>query len=288
MFRTCYYFMAVLVWRDSVVTTSFQTAMSVRYAPIPNPRTDPDTTNELDAAFDDSDDDDDLDESRPLNPPSPRPTNTSTYDFNSPVADWDQPPPGSPPPVTSTALPNSIGNSNGIIPSSTHAMIPRAPATWWRRATAFLPTRSVPQFGQSRPSGRARVMGGGAGNDGVFSNVSAKPTTSGIRVQDGRSLSSSMLPYPHRFSSQAIVSTSFQKNPLRQRHPLMPLPRRTQHRHTILRSSSSLLPPFMTPMPFLAHQFKVQSSSTPCPQGPCLPSSGTHSSALPSSLLGSC
>jgi hypothetical protein len=263
--------------------------MSVRYAPIPNPRTDPDTTNELDAAFDDSDDDSDLDESRPLAPPSPRPANTTcTYDFDTPVADWDQPPPGSPPPATTTALPNSIGNSNGIIPASTHAMIPRAPATWWRRATAFLPAHRVPQFGQSRPSARARVMGGGTGNDGVFSNVSAKPTTSGTRVQDGRSLSSSMLPYPHLFSSQAIVSTSFQKNPPRQHHPLMLLPRRTQHPHTILRLSSSLLPPFTTPVPFLAHQLKAQSSSTPCPQAPCLPSSGTHSSAPPSSLLGSC
>jgi len=31
-------------------------------------------------------------------------------------------------------------------------------------------------------------MGGGEGNDGVFSNVSAKPTTSGTRVQDGDSI----------------------------------------------------------------------------------------------------
>ena len=272
--------------------------MSVRYAPVPNPRTDPDANPELDAAFDDSDYDDDLDESHHLNPhrsPSPpsidHSTNTTlTYDFDTPVADWDQPPPGSPPPVTSLALPNSIGNSNGVIPTSTHDMSPRAPTRWWGRASAFLPARYVSQFSPFKSSGRARTMGGGAGNDGVFSNVSAKPTASGTRVQEGLSLSSppSTPPYPHLFSSQVTMSTSSPKNPLQQRHPLMPLRRRTQHRHTILRSFSYLPPPFMTPMPFLAHQLKVQSSSTPCPQAPCLRSFGTHSSALPSSLLDSC
>lgn len=163
--------------------------MSVRYAPIPNPRTDPEASNELDAAFDDSDDDDDIDESCPLNPQSSRPSvdhNALTYDFNSPVADWDQPPPGSPPQVTSLALPNSIGNSNGIVPAFTHAITPHVPTTWWTRVT-----RHVPLFGQSRSSGRARIVGGGENNDGVFSNVSAKPTASGTRVQDGQS------PHPH-------------------------------------------------------------------------------------------
>ncbi|KAH0839904.1 hypothetical protein J3R83DRAFT_856 [Lanmaoa asiatica] len=171
--------------------------MSARYAPIPNPRTDQDTNPELDAAFDDSDDDDDLDESRPLNPlhtPSPRPSvdsnthTTFTYDFNTPVADWDQPPPGSPPPATSLALPNTIGNSNGILPTSAHSTIPHAQTSWWRHATAFLPTRYVPQFSQSSSSGRAQIVGGGTGNDGVFTNVSAKPTTSGTRVQEGDSI----------------------------------------------------------------------------------------------------
>lgn len=197
--------MAVLA-RSSFLSTSTTTTMSVRYAPIPNPRTDPDTNPELDAAFDDSDDDDD-DESRPLNPhrpPSPRPsvdhnTNTIlTYDFNTPVADWDRPPPGSPPAATSVSLPNSIGNSNGIIPTSTPDISPRTQTSWWRRATAFLT-----QSSQSTSSRTARIMGGGTGNDGVFSNVSAKPTTSGTRVQEGRSLSSPPTPpFPHLFSSR--------------------------------------------------------------------------------------
>lgn len=165
--------------------SSIQTAMSARYAPIPNPRTDLDADNELDAAFDDSDDDDDQvsDEYRPLNPTSSRPsgdhTHSLAYDFNTPVTDWDQPPPGSPPPPTSNALPNSIGNSNGIIPTFT-PITPRAHTSWWRR---FLPS----QFAQSSSSGRPRVVGGGTGNDGVFTNVTAKPSASGARVQDGRS-----------------------------------------------------------------------------------------------------
>ncbi|KAG8218620.1 hypothetical protein J3R82DRAFT_4284 [Butyriboletus roseoflavus] len=167
--------------------------MSVRYAPIPNPRTDPDANPELDAAFDD-DDDDDVDESHLLTPhrtPSylsiDHNTNTTlAYDFNTPVADWDQPPPGSPPPASSLALPNSIGNSNGIVPTSTHDIAPHAPTTWWSRATAFFPAHYVSQFSRSRlSSGRTRIMGGGVGNDGVFSNVSAKPTASGTRVQEG-------------------------------------------------------------------------------------------------------
>ncbi|KAG9317440.1 hypothetical protein JVU11DRAFT_1640 [Chiua virens] len=169
--------------------------MPARYAPIPNPRNDPETNPELDAAFDDSDDENDIDESRPLNPhytPSPRQSldapGNITYDFNTPVADWDQPPPGSPPPPTSLSVPNSIGNSNGDIPTFTPDMVPRQTTSLWSRATAFLPVRFISQFDQSRSSGRTRIMGGGAGNDGVFSNVSAKPTTSGTRVQEGDSI----------------------------------------------------------------------------------------------------
>ncbi|KAF9226591.1 hypothetical protein BS17DRAFT_775863 [Gyrodon lividus] len=184
--------------------------MSIRYAPIPNPRTDPDTNPELDAAFDDSDDEDDANESHPLNPnrPSspPLPSSSSShdhnvnngaysntplaYDFNTPVADWEQPPPGSPPPPTSLSLPNSIGNSNGIIPVFAPDTIPRAPTSWWKRSvSAVLPSYYVSRFGFDtsgrRPSESTRVIGGGTGNDGVFSNVSAKPSTTGTRVQEG-------------------------------------------------------------------------------------------------------
>lgn len=88
-------------------------AMSGRYAPLPNPRTDRDADNELDAAFDDSDDEGDDSESRPLNPAPTSPTHTSrpsiahvpgTYDFEN--ADYDYPPPGSPPGPSTRALPN--------------------------------------------------------------------------------------------------------------------------------------------------------------------------------------
>lgn len=119
--------------------------MPARYAPLPNPRSQADNPeDEMEAAFEISDDEDDSNprdaESRPLNP-----TNTSTighddddddqpqtasvatshptharrqstvppgtYDFES--ADYDFPPPGSPP-RRDRALPfNDWGNSNG-------------------------------------------------------------------------------------------------------------------------------------------------------------------------------
>ncbi|KIL00596.1 hypothetical protein PAXRUDRAFT_29680 [Paxillus rubicundulus Ve08.2h10] len=185
--------------------------MSIRYAPIPNPRTDPGINPELDAAFDDSEDD--LDEYFPLtgipdqlsSPTRPSSShdhsldngvnsNTPfTYDFNTPVADWDQPPPGSPPAPTSLALPNAIGNSNGIIPVLSPDTIPRAPTSWWRTSvSAVLPSHYVSRFGLDTSgrmtNGITRIIGGGASNDGVFTNVSAKPSTTGTRVQEGDSV----------------------------------------------------------------------------------------------------
>ncbi|KAF9247331.1 hypothetical protein BU15DRAFT_84846 [Melanogaster broomeanus] len=214
--------------------------MSIRYAPIPSPRTDLDTNAELDAAFDDSDSDHDVDETHPLNPnrppsPSPLPSsshdhndhnviNSSSYDFNTPVADWDRPPSGSPPPPTSLALPNSIGNSNGIIPSFTPDTIPRTPPSWWRRsARAVLPSYYHAQFGldtnEIRTTERTRVMGGGTRNDGVFSNVSAKPSTTGIRVQEGDCIyivpeESSTAAPPSYASAQADVAPPYHTSTL--------------------------------------------------------------------------
>lgn len=171
--------------------------MVVRYAPIPNPRTEPDTNPELNAAFDGSDDEG-ADESQPLNSDQPSPCPTGhlhehqvlTYDFDSPIPDYDHPPPGSPPPPTVYALPNTIGNTNGNIPVSTPNNVPRPPTKWWKRtASAVLPSYYVSRFGldaQSSSSGtRGHVLGGGLGNDGVFRNMAAKPSTAGIRVQDG-------------------------------------------------------------------------------------------------------
>ena len=166
--------------------------MSHRYAPLPNPRTDDRAQNEMEAAFDDSDDgDDDLhlpqsqSESQPLNPASshrtPQPPNPGTYDFEN--IDYDYPPPGSPPAPSTFAVPNTHGNSNGILPTSMDH-VPHGPDRTWlqKTATAVLPKRMVERLGLAprRPVG---VVGSGIGNDGVFANVTAKPSRL-VQVQE--------------------------------------------------------------------------------------------------------
>ncbi|KAJ7180231.1 hypothetical protein C8R43DRAFT_972277 [Mycena crocata] len=166
--------------------------MSGRYAPIPNPRTDREARHEMDAAFDDSDDegDDYNSESRPLNPaptspqtPSYRPSTThvpGTYDFEN--VDYDYPPPGSPPGPSATALPNEHGNSNGLVPSFSLDSTPGPRLGWFNRtAAAVLPSHYVQRFGLGP---RTQVIGNN--NDGVFANVTAKPTPA-VQVQDGDS-----------------------------------------------------------------------------------------------------
>ncbi|KAK0468216.1 uncharacterized protein EV420DRAFT_1626138 [Desarmillaria tabescens] len=164
--------------------------MSNRYAPLPNPRSDHDAQHEMEAAFDDSDDED-ATESQPLNPTPrspisvPQPTTPSSipgsYDFEN--VDYDYPPPGSPPPPSSTALPNNIGNSNGLIPSFNIGSLrePLSGQGWFKRTVgAILPSHYVNRSSQ-RPEG---VFGGGTNNDGVFANVTAKPSRP-TRVQQG-------------------------------------------------------------------------------------------------------
>ncbi|KAJ7044471.1 hypothetical protein C8F04DRAFT_989994 [Mycena alexandri] len=163
--------------------------MSGRYAPLP---TDREARHEMDAAFDDSDDEGDDSESRPLNPaptsPTSSPTHFSrpsathvpgTYDFEN--VDYDYPPPGSPPGPSATALPNEYGNSNGLVPSFSvdTAAAPR-PGWFNRTAAAVLPSHYVQRLG----FGSTKVIGNN--NDGVFANVTAKPTPP-VRVQDGDS-----------------------------------------------------------------------------------------------------
>ncbi|KAF7301787.1 hypothetical protein MIND_00744400 [Mycena indigotica] len=165
--------------------------MSGRYAPLPNNNVDEEGRNEMDAAFDDSDDED---ENRPLNPTPSSPvaaTHVSrasthipgTYNFE---VDYDMPPPGSPPGPSSTALPNEHGNSNGFIPNFASAVdsVSRGPRLGWfkRAATAVLPTHYVQRLGMSGAD--RNVMG--TNNDGVFANVTAKPTPP-VRIQDGDS-----------------------------------------------------------------------------------------------------
>ncbi|TFK75780.1 hypothetical protein BDN72DRAFT_350069 [Pluteus cervinus] len=172
--------------------------MSHRYAALPNPRSaQPDRDGELEAAFDYSEDEDDhnTSESQPLNtsantvpsaqpstPPPPQPTTPGTYDFEN--ADYDYPPPGSPPRPSAVALPNSIGNSNGQVPSFESVPQPQPRGNWLRRtAAAVLPSQLTERLGISaqRPS---HPIGGGINNDGVFANVTAKPSRQ-VRIQDG-------------------------------------------------------------------------------------------------------
>ncbi|KAJ7284900.1 metal homeostatis protein bsd2 [Mycena rebaudengoi] len=145
--------------------------MSARYAALPT-QSARDADRELDAAFD-SDDDEDTplnpqSQSHPQSPRHPQPV-PGAYDFE---REYDCPPPGSPPPPSALALPNNIGNSNGMLPTDTVA--PSAPrSSFFRRAVgALLPTHYTRVPG-SDP--RAGVHGGGIENDGVFANVMAKP-----------------------------------------------------------------------------------------------------------------
>jgi hypothetical protein len=188
--------------------------MPVRYAPLPNPTVDPDVEHEMDAAFDDSDDEDGAGaETRPLTrrardgrsslehplvlsrsrSPSPirgnqlsaspsRAAALRAYDFDSDA--YDLPPPGSPPSGTQ-ALANNFGNSNGLSPNPVLDTY-RAPRRggWLRRsAAAVLPAHYVSRLGLG--SGRsAGAVGGGSQNDGVFANVTAKPSR-GVQIRDG-------------------------------------------------------------------------------------------------------
>ena len=155
---------------------------------------------EMQAAFDYSDEEDDersTSEAHPLNPvstlqtPAPVSVQTPTHvlgTYNFDAVDYDSPPPGSPPPPSSCALPNSHGNSNGLVPEfDSLSSRPGPPRMWFQRAAAtLLPSSLLSSVGlaPSRPSG---PIGGGSNNDGVFANVSAKPSVPG-RVQDGLQL----------------------------------------------------------------------------------------------------
>lgn len=183
--------------------------MSHRYAPLPNPRQH-DREVEMQAAFDYSDDEDEdhnVSESRPLNPtpipPAPQPTVHVPGTYNFEAVDYDYPPPGSPPPPSAVALPNEHGNSNGLIPAFNLPQS-RGPHRMWfqRAAAAILPSSVLTKIGLApqRPSG---PIGGGMNNDGVFANVTAKPTPP-ITVQDGEAQANfafqlhSYFPFPYR------------------------------------------------------------------------------------------
>jgi len=159
--------------------------MAVRYTALRPDRNAHDTEAEMEAAFDyseDEDEDNEPSESHPLNPvPTPQLT-SGIYDFER--VDYDYPPPGSPPRPSEVALPNDHGNSNGFIPSFSFDSAPGPKHNWLRRtAAAILPSSFAERLGlaRHRPMG---AVGGGTYNDGVFANVTAKPTRP-ITIQDG-------------------------------------------------------------------------------------------------------
>lgn len=183
---------------------------SARYAPLPNPHTDPTRDEELEAAFEDSDDEDE--DRSPVNnnnhnrtarngayqslpndepseqPDSPQHHTQGAYDFENVDYDYIRPPPGSPPGPSTRALPNEWGNSNGLIPSftsvSTDAEYMRG--SWFGRAArSVLPSHYVQRLGLQAQV-PTHAVGGGTLNDGVFANVTAKPSRP-LRIRDGGS-----------------------------------------------------------------------------------------------------
>lgn len=204
---------------------------ATRYAPLPNPITDPDAQNEMEAAFLDSDDEED--EGRVARPPRGRngyqslpnaepsvespssPSSTTvpfhahkrstnvptdgTYDFENVDydADWTlRPPPGSPPPAADAlqAFRESQGNTNGRVPDFSDAAreFARRFGEQRREAGGWL-SRVVPESLATRlgirreEGGSMPAVGGGMMNDGVFANVTAKPSRA-IRIQEGDSV----------------------------------------------------------------------------------------------------
>ncbi|CAG8475206.1 1971_t:CDS:2 [Acaulospora colombiana] len=153
-----------------------------QYAAVPSNDVD---DNELEQAFAISDDEDagrETHDRTPLLPPteeqgeqSPLPVQTprtvhsqrtinGRYNF-----DYDFPPPGSPP--TDRAGVNHWGNTNGVvIAGPINYNFHSSQGNWFSRAWSSL------RGGNSRgiePSGR---IGGGSNNDGVFANLSSRPT----------------------------------------------------------------------------------------------------------------
>ena len=207
--------------------------MSPRYAPLPNPQTDPLLNDEMEAAFEEDEDDtnDDHAESRPLNPAShpssvQRTPTPGAYDFEN--FDYASlPPPGSPPRPTSVALPNDFGNSNGLVPSPTEVRHVDGPRTSWFRRTArsILPNSVLHRLRfdyEPTPS----IVGGGTNNDGVFANVTAKPSRP-VQLRDGRSPIYASLHHFLAHTFQATRFTLFQKSPRKIPHLLMPWHRPT-------------------------------------------------------------
>jgi hypothetical protein len=198
--------------------------MPARYAALPNPHNEPDNVeDEMEAAFEGSDDEEapfvdahdrrsissDDDERHPLRSGSSVNTQSyhplsqvhsraasqadgtaapGVYDFEN--LDYDYPPPGSPPRRDRALVNNDWGNSNGLIPTNPVSPTYRARLNgsrggWLGRgARTLLPKRVADRIVGSSSSQGSRV-GSGLGNDGVFTNVTAKPAAA-RSVEDGK------------------------------------------------------------------------------------------------------
>lgn len=163
-----------------------QLDMPAGYAPLPTQKPTREADRELDEAFgfDESDDEHHSSET-PIRPSPPTSkANTSVpavYDFERDF-DYARPPPGSPPRPSAIALPNDFGNSNGLVPSSPIAAPTNRPSFFRRAAGAILPTHYTRLPTEPHP----RAIGGGTQNDGVFANVTAKPSKPvQMRTDDG-------------------------------------------------------------------------------------------------------
>jgi hypothetical protein len=228
--------------------------MSARYAPIPNPHTDTLLNDEMEAAFEaeDEEEEEQHTESHPLNPTStsstPVPHSPPTpgiYDFEN--FDYASlPPPGSPPRPSSSSLPNDIGNSNGFIPSPSDVRPVDTPRSNWlrKKARSLLPNSIVHRLHLDYDSTASGIVGGGTNNDGVFANVSAKPSRQ-VQLRNGACLiliSPLSLPSPFcahpQPSHQVTMFTSFRKSHRRTHHPLTLQPRPTPSHSTGKRQST--------------------------------------------------
>lgn len=157
--------------------------MPAGYAPLQTQQPTREADRELDEAFasDEEDEQHDLEEPAHMSP-SPRPDSTTAavYDFERDF-DYVRPPPGSPPRPSALALPNDIGNSNGLVPSSP-VIAPIHRPSFFRRAIGILPTH----YTRLPTTSHSRAIGGGTQNDGVFTNVAAKPSRQvQLRTDDG-------------------------------------------------------------------------------------------------------
>ncbi|KAH0832971.1 hypothetical protein J3R83DRAFT_11949 [Lanmaoa asiatica] len=164
--------------------------MPVGYAPLPTQQPTQEADRELNEAFasDEEEEQPNSDAAPQPRPPTETPKASSTvpavYDFERDF-DYVRPPPGSPPHPSAVALPNDFGNSNGLIPSSPVATPIHRPSFFRQAVGAILPTHytRLPTTGGISHS---RAVGGGIQNDGVFTNVTAKPSRPvQVRTDDG-------------------------------------------------------------------------------------------------------